>query len=194
MADAAKERRMRMANVSDAIGVVTVSAKSEADVRFIAEKMFDTASKWHYPTFVDTENIALSVNDNDTVSMTCGFSGYGRWAYENNIDCMGQWLKHEYHQLDLDDVAALEKMPFELGFDYVDYEPLSQSLVERTETLTHKAGMALEVMFRDVQREKEYEFTMENLVKIAGLDEYQAFMACGREKPRKKPKEKGQGR
>lgn len=155
-----------MANVSEAYGTMTITAKDEETVVFIREAIFKTTSKWYYGTHL-SETDKAEGNDDGTCSQCCYFYGDGRWEYHTNLEFMMRSLTDTMKA----SLARLEGTDFTLLFEYVDVERGCQHLARETARFTHKANTPLVESKLEVLEQQYYDWTPENLRAVADYDD-----------------------
>ena len=161
-----------MANISSAVGTLTFTVDgTEEDLRYVMQTILRETRKWTYSTYVDENEI----QDADVLTVKPGmfrstvrFDGDGRWAYECNIDAMGEALKE---RLPEEDVEKLESLDFVIRFNYVDEESGCGLLYRKIEELRHPKGCPLDRLTNALISNTNYKYTRENLRHLFGYDE-----------------------
>lgn len=173
-----------MANISDAYGTITIKAKKDI-AESLAYLIKYTQEGCDFETHLDFD-VEKGVVDGDEVAENeyeYGFSGFGRWTYEFNIEHLYNWIKNAVYSKGLEkhyernniDVVELKNIfetiksnDWEMLFDITDAETGCAVLYKATCLLEHKAGED-ETKFTELECTK-YDCTSENLIKF-GFDE-----------------------
>ena len=86
-----------MANMSDAVGSITINVKTEDEGIFlkawsIIREGMDSFGD--FSTYLDTIDSADIDHEGKWCSASAGFSAFGRWVYMRNVKRLGAWLEN----------------------------------------------------------------------------------------------------
>lgn len=129
-----------MANISDAEGEIYIEASSK-EVLESVYGIFKSTEGYEYSTYIDDNLDDVEYDEEDGVfTLSSGFGGYGRWAYQENIEHLFQWtidsLSEEMKEL-------LTQSNFSIEFDFEDYECGCDVHYHSIMKLTHEKGVPL---------------------------------------------------
>lgn len=109
-----------MANLSDAFGILKVTAKDLETAKHIADIMFKAYEKTDYGMWKSSETEPYRVNGN---TVETDFYGTGRWSFSNNIVWIREFNNYpKYNVLTQKEVDYLKKENFEIIYEYTDIE------------------------------------------------------------------------
>lgn len=161
-----------MANISDAFGTIDFSAKSIDDIKLLLS-LFGLLEGYQYDTTLQIEDdIEEYTSEKDGIyTYTCYFNGFGRWAYECNIEYCFEWLKDDCErEKRLEDYERLKDIYFALRYDFTDVECGCQVFYHAVIDVKHETGESLEDLKPITVSEENYDFTIQNLLEYGGYD------------------------
>lgn len=170
-----------MANISEAYGRIKITTDNKQDMELLNQTVFDAAKSWYYSTDFDYDPKGVKTEKDGTCSFQTTFWGQGRWAYQSNVECFPDWIDDYLHRQDKyrdkdltkflrENMGNLENMNFKIELEYSDVEPGCQVLYTAHEELIHRAGTPLKSMEYITHREEDYEWNVENLMRIGGQE------------------------
>lgn len=158
-----------MANISNAFGDCTVTAKDSNTAQRVAELLHSLIDSFGYYTHLNIED---GVQCEEKNCFECSFYADGRWSFQNNMEMMGTWIRNnEDINNSSETIKELEKEDSKVSFDYVDEEQGCAFIEDGVSSIHHKANTPIESMDYIPESCERYDYTVENLIEICGYDE-----------------------
>lgn len=160
-----------MANMSDAVGSITINVKTEDEGIFlkawsIIREGMDSFGD--FSTYLDTIDSADIDHEGKWCSASAGFSAFGRWVYMRNVKRLGAWLENVISD---DNKELLVSLEFSLIYEFADYEVGEQILYKAEMTSHHTAGDPLSCMSSETVYDEDIPITAQNLIDCELFDE-----------------------
>lgn len=157
-----------MANISNAFGDCTVTAKDSETAQRVAELLHSLIDSFGYYTHLNLED---GVQSKEMNTFECSFYADGRWSFKNNMEMMGAWIRNnEEINKSTEIIKELEKEDFKVSFDYVDEEQGCAFIEDGVASIHHKANTPIESMEYIPESCECYDYTVKNLIEICGYD------------------------
>lgn len=159
-----------MANMSDAVGSITISVETpDKDLFAKTWNIIRTGmAEQGYPTFLDPLNTDDIDCEDGKCSASGGFIAFGRWDYESNVKNFGRWLDFVISD---DDAKFLEQLTFSLAYEFADYEIGAELFYKAAMQNRHENGQALSAITGEILSEESLEISEENFFRYEIWDE-----------------------
>lgn len=161
-----------MANLSDAFGGFTLTAPTKEDCKKILTIFIKTLGKGDYCTVFELDRrLCNPVNLDDLdyseedgmVTVSCGFSATGRWAYSCNVERSPEII--EYYASE-EEIQYLESIFWSATYDFTDYEPGCGVLYTSVYEVTHEANAKLKKCQILEKESTSYDPTWKNIMDL----------------------------
>ena len=163
-----------MANISTAHGDICITAASEFNVKQVFRNMIDSEEAEEYDYGIVTseteDSLYITRNEDGTFSTYFGFEADGRWSFESTLErSYAKRAAYVIGQRDKELLDKLEQQDFKIEFNYTDYEPGLQFIVQQKTSLNHAAGTPLGKSSFKVLETIDIEYNFENLLETTGM-------------------------